>query len=134
VGAVRESDDRGRHTTNYRELILIPAGGMIIDNPGMRELQMWGDEEDLKGSFSDIEELAALCRFRDCKHESEPECAVRKALEEGSLDAGRFQSYLKLRKELRYLASRQDQKARIIEKSKWKKIAMDVRRMKKYKG
>ena len=100
----------------------------------MRELQMWGDEEDLKSSFSDIEELAALCRFRDCKHESEPGCAVQEALEEGSLDAGRFQSYLKLRKELQYLAARQDQKARIIEKSKWKKIAISARKMKKYKG
>ena len=132
VGAVRERDGRGRHTTTHRELILMPRGGVMIDTPGMRELQMWGDEADLTGSFADIEELAAKCRFRDCRHGTEPGCAIRAALEDDVLDAGRFESYLKLQRELRHLARRQDQKARLAEKAKWKKIAIAGRRMKKY--
>jgi ribosome biogenesis GTPase len=110
VGAVRESDSRGRHITTYREMILFPNGGIVIDTPGMREIQMWADEEGLKKTFGDIEELATRCHFKDCKHGSEPGCAVKQALEEGTLDAKRFQSYLKLKKELQFLALRQDKK------------------------
>jgi ribosome biogenesis GTPase len=133
VGAVRESDSRGRHITSHRELILLPGGGAIIDNPGLRELQVWGDQEGLKGTFSDIEELAGLCRFRDCGHQHEPGCAIRQALKDGTLDPGRWQSYLKLKKELRFLTSRQDQKAHLAEKAKWKKISQWSKKMNKYR-
>ena len=122
VEAVREDDSHGRHTTTYRELILLPDGGMIIDTPGMRELQLWTDAEALDGAFQDIDALAAQCRFRDCGHNREPGCVVRAALLSGALDRRRFQSYLKLQKELRYLDRRQDQRANLIEKARWKKI------------
>ncbi len=133
VQDVRGDDSRGRHTTTYRELVVIPGGGLVIDTPGMRELQLWSDGDGLERTFEDIEERAAECRFRDCRHESEPGCAVRRALEEGELDEGRWRSYLKLRKELDYLASRQDQSARLVEKARWRKIAMEVRRIEKNK-
>lgn len=111
VGAVRESDNRGRHITTYREMILLPNGGIVIDTPGMREIQMWADEEGLKRTFDDIEELATQCRFRDCRHKGEPGCAIQQALKDGILDAGRYKNYLKLQKELQHLAIRQNKKA-----------------------
>jgi len=132
IRSVRETDSHGRHTTSDRELIILPAGGMIIDNPGMRELQMWVDGEDLGENFKDIEELAAHCRFRDCRHQGEPGCSVLEALEEGTLENKRFQSYLKLKRELYYLATRKDQKARLAEKEKWKKLSQWSKQMKKY--
>ncbi|PKM76907.1 MAG: ribosome small subunit-dependent GTPase A [Firmicutes bacterium HGW-Firmicutes-15] len=91
-------DDRGRHTTTYRQLLVIPSGGVIIDTPGMRELQI--ASADLSKSFADIEELAEKCYFRDCKHESEPKCAVRKAIEDGELSVGRLGNYKKLLREM----------------------------------
>lgn len=131
VGPVRETDDHGRHITTHRELIPLPTGGMIIDNPGMRELQMWVESDNLKETFKDIKHLAAKCRFRNCEHQREPGCAVLEALNRGTLDTKRFQSYLKLKKELRYLAIRKDQKVRIAEKTKWKKISQWSKKMKK---
>ncbi len=121
VGEVRAYDRRGRHTTTHRELLFLPKGGIVIDTPGLRELQMWGDEEGLKRTFDDIEELAAQCRFNDCKHNSEPGCAVRKALEDGSLNADRFGNYLKLQKELRHLSLRQNQKEKRQSERAWDK-------------
>jgi len=109
TAAVREDDSRGRHTTTHRELFLRPEGGLILDTPGMRELQMWGDEEDLTGAFGDIEDLAVDCRFSDCTHENEPGCAVCEALEDGHLNPAHYQSYLKLRRELAYLQRRQQE-------------------------
>lgn len=99
TSAVRDHDSRGRHTTTHRALIALPSGGCLIDTPGMRELKLTGDE-DLSGSFADIEELALQCRFGDCTHGNEPGCAVSAALESGVLDAERWQAYLKLRDEL----------------------------------
>jgi ribosome biogenesis GTPase len=131
VRAIRESDGRGRHTTAFRELILLPSRGMIIDNPGMREIQLWGDADALKDAFHDIEELAGACRFRTCRHESEPGCAVREALEGGNLEPRRYRSYLKLQKELEHLERRRDQKARRNAKSRWKPITKRIRAMKK---
>ena len=100
TGDVRANDSRGRHTTTHRALILLPSGGCLIDTPGMRELKLTGDEDLGAASFADIEALAVQCRFGDCMHGNEPGCAVRAALESGELDAGRWQSYLKLRDEL----------------------------------
>ena len=133
VGEVREADSRGRHITTARQLVVIPDGGVIIDTPGMRELQLWADEKSLEGSFEDIEDLAAECRFSDCRHDVEPGCAVKAAIEAGSLDAGRLRSYLKLQRELKFLAVRKDQRARLDEKTRWKQIAKWSKQREKHK-
>ncbi len=95
-------DDKGRHTTTHRELIKLPQGGVLIDTPGMRELQLWDDGEGVNETFADIEELASQCKFRDCKHDAEPGCAVKKALEEGKLAPERLKSYRKMLREVLY--------------------------------
>jgi ribosome biogenesis GTPase len=123
TGEVRRDDLMGRHTTTKRELILLPSGGIVIDTPGMREIQMWAGEEDLQGAFHDIEMLAKSCRFSDCSHQVESGCAVIAAIDRGDLDAARLESYRKLQKELNYLASREEQSTRLYEKLKYKKIA-----------
>jgi hypothetical protein len=116
-----------------REPLLLPRGCMVIDTPGMRELAMWNDQDGLSRTFDDVEELARGCRFRDCRHQGEPGCAVKTAIEEGRLDAGRLVSYLKLKKELAHLSMRKDQRARLDGKKRWKAISLAVRRMKKHK-
>lgn len=133
VKEVREHDDRGQHTTRHRELILTPNGALVLDTPGMRELQLWDVEEGVETTFEDIEELAAQCRFSDCRHQTEPGCAVREALESGELDASRFENYLKLRRELDYLARRQDQFAQRQEKNRWKKLSKQAEERSKSK-
>lgn len=131
VQTVRQGDNRGKHTTTYRELLRLPTGGLIIDTPGMRELQIWSGEEGISESFADIAELAQQCRFRDCQHEHEPGCAVRQALQDGSLDASRFANYQKLQKEIKYMERKQDQREYIAEKEKWKKITKAMRNYQK---
>lgn len=113
VGDIREDDDKGRHTTTRRDLMLIPGGGAVIDTPGMREIGL--ESGDLSSTFQDIEDLALECRFRDCTHESEPGCQVRRSVEEGNLSEERLASYKKLQKENRYegLNSRQIEKEKI---------------------
>ncbi|GAB3380035.1 ribosome small subunit-dependent GTPase A [Lysobacter fragariae] len=105
TNTVRENDSRGRHTTTYRALIPLPTGGCLIDTPGMRELKPTG-EEDVAENFSDVEALAEQCRFRDCKHQREPGCAVRAAIEAGTLDAQRFANFLKLSDEVAAAANK----------------------------
>ncbi|UBF26740.1 ribosome small subunit-dependent GTPase A [Kovacikia minuta CCNUW1] len=122
VQSVRQNDSRGRHTTTHRELILLPSGGLIMDTPGMREIQVWSGAESLQETFADIEALAGACRFRNCQHANEPGCAIRQALEEGTLDDSRFLNYQKLQRELNHLARQQDQRANLAEKERWKKI------------
>ncbi len=122
VQAVRQGDDRGRHTTTSRELVVLSQGGLIIDTPGMRELQLWGTESGLQDSFSDVEELARKCRFSDCQHEQEPGCAVQGALQAGTMAQARYESYLKLKKELAYLSRKMNHAEALAEKAKWKKI------------
>lgn len=119
---VRASDHRGRHTTAYRELIVLPGGGLIIDTPGMRELQLWAAGEGLEETFGDIEVFASACHFADCRHDQEPRCAVRQAVDEGRLPAERLEHYLKLRKELEYLRTKQDIRAELAQKQRWKSI------------
>jgi len=109
--AVREADSRGRHTTTYRQMILLPGGGIVIDTPGMRELQPWDSDDGVGRTFEDVEQLAAQCRFNDCSHQTEPGCAIRNALDDGTLGEKRFDSYQKLLKEKRFLAMRKDQAA-----------------------
>ncbi len=103
---VRADDQRGRHTTTRRELIVLPGGGVILDTPGMRELQLW--DADLEQTFSDVEAVALRCRFTDCEHDSEPGCAVREALADGSLPLERWESYRKLQREQIALDLRRD--------------------------
>ena len=129
----RAVDGKGRHTTTNRELILLPGGGLVMDTPGMREIQMWGNETDLQDSFNDIESLAMQCRFSDCFHDAEPGCAIREAIENGVLDISRYESYLKLRKELRYIALREDGTLRQQEQLRWKKISKAAKKLKKHK-
>jgi ribosome biogenesis GTPase len=123
VQTVRESDDRGRHTTTHRELVLLPAGGLVLDTPGMRELQLFDGDESLQLVFDDIEALAAGCYFSDCRHQDEPRCVVREALSAGTIDIERYQSYEKLQKELKYVARRKDKLLEIGERKKWKKLS-----------
>lgn len=101
VQEVREGDDRGRHTTTHRELILLPTGGLIIDTPGMRELQLLVSDQGFRDTFEDIEELVRACRFGDCRHEGEPGCAIKEALASAELDAERYANYQKMRDEMR---------------------------------
>jgi ribosome biogenesis GTPase len=98
---VRESDSKGRHTTTQRELVVLPGGGLLIDTPGMRELQLWDVSTGLDDAFGDITSLGVDCRFRDCTHDSEPGCAVKGAVADGRLSAERHANYLRLRKEVR---------------------------------
>ena len=108
VGAVRASDRRGRHTTTHRQLIRLPGGGLIVDTPGLRMFQLWESEEGIPDTFGDIEELAAGCRFGDCRHAGEPGCAVQAALDEGRIPADRLESYHRLERESAYLERRKD--------------------------
>ena len=118
----------GRHMTSHRQLVRLPGGGMIIDTPGLREAQLWEGEGALSGVFEDIEELALRCRFSDCAHLSEPGCAIKAALADGSLDGGRFDSYRKLQRELRAVTAKSDARIRLEDRKKWKQIAMAGRR------
>lgn len=103
VNSIREDDSKGRHTTTHRQLIKLKRGGMIIDTPGMRELSAFHGESGIERAFGDIEEIAKGCRFRDCSHEKEPGCAVKKALENGEISSERWKSYVKLRREVRFI-------------------------------
>jgi len=120
---VRPSDSRGRHTTTHRELVVLPDGGLIIDTPGMRELQLWDSVERPDATFADVEALAAGCRFRDCRHRQEPGCAVRDAADTGSLPPGRLESYHKLQDEQAHQSRQLDQRAQLEEKRRSKSAA-----------
>jgi ribosome biogenesis GTPase len=122
TGAVREGDDRGRHTTTHRELFRTPAGGLLIDTPGLREIQLWEGDQGIESVFPEIEELAAACRFGDCGHQGEPGCAVEAAVAGGGLPAERLESYHKLQREQHHLHIRHDELARLQEKKKNKVI------------
>jgi ribosome biogenesis GTPase len=122
TGDVRSGDSKGRHTTIHRELILLPGGSILMDTPGMREIQLWDASEGLQTSFADVEEFAEICFFPNCGHQNEPGCAVREAVEEGRLDPERVESYLKLQQELHHLALRQDHRAQHAERQRVKSI------------
>jgi ribosome biogenesis GTPase len=121
---------RGRHTTTNRELVLLPGGALLLDTPGMRELALWADESVLESTFTDIVELAGACRFADCTHLHEPGCAVQAAIEDGSLDAERFDSYLKLQRELRALEVRKDARLRSETRKEWRRRHRELRNVK----
>ncbi len=123
VQEVRAFDGKGRHTTTVRRMFTLPWGAYLVDTPGLRELQLWGDEAMVDAAFPDIEELGANCRFRDCTHHNEPACAVRAALEDGRLTGERFAAWQKMNREIAYLNKKADLGAERAEKARWKGIA-----------
>jgi ribosome biogenesis GTPase len=124
---IESADQRGRHTTTHRELIALPGGALLIDTPGLRELQLWSDGAGLAVAFEDVSTIAAGCRFTDCSHGSEPGCAVRAAVALGSLDPARLDSYLKLQAELRALEIREDPLKRRAERGRWRATFKSMR-------
>lgn len=133
TGAVREVDHKGRHTTTRRHLFHLDGGALLLDTPGIRELRIWALDEGLERAFPEIDALAVSCRFGDCRHESEPGCAVLEALETGSLDPDRLASYRKLLAEAAYQARKVDPIARAEEEARWKTIMKSMRHHPKYK-
>ena len=123
---VRQDDDRGRHTTTNRELLLLPSGGIVIDTPGMRELHVLDVDEGIGTAFDDVEYFAARCRFADCSHTVEPGCGVREAIEAGELSQGRFENYIKLKKEADYVERKTDVKANMEYKQFMKKLSKEI--------
>ena len=121
---------RGRHTTSHRELVPLPSGALLLDTPGMLELQLWAGEEVLDTTFSEISEIAAKCKFSDCAHETEPGCAIRRALGDGSLSQERWDSFCKLQRELRALAIRKDARLRSEARKAWAKRARSHKKTK----
>jgi ribosome biogenesis GTPase len=121
---IHSSSGEGRHMTSHRQLVQLPGGGMIIDTPGLREAQLWQGEDALSNIFEDIEDLSLRCRFSDCVHQTEPGCAVKAAIADGSLDPDRLQSYRKLQRELRAAAAKTDARLRNEIRKKWKQISM----------
>ena len=129
VRAIRSRGDRGRHTTTSRQMIFLPQGGMLIDTPGMRELQLWDADEAVGQTFRDVEEAANRCRFTDCGHQAgTPGCGVQAAIESGALAAERVANWSKLGRELKFLDRKQDKKAQSEEKKRWKAIEVADRK------
>jgi ribosome biogenesis GTPase len=131
TAAVREADSHGRHTTTRRELLVLPGGSLLIDTPGLREFQLWQSDEGVDEVFADIASLAAGCRFNDCTHLRETGCAVLAAIEAGTLPDGRYQSWLKLRKELAFLEQKQREKPGSDKKAWTKEIHKAVKTFRK---
>jgi ribosome biogenesis GTPase / thiamine phosphate phosphatase len=129
VKPVRESDSRGRHTTTSRELLVLPGGALLMDTPGLREMQLWDAEGGVTQTFADIDALAEHCRFADCRHEGEPGCAVQAAGEAGTLDVARVENRRKLLREQEFLRRKIDPEARQEQKEHWKKVHRAVRKM-----
>ena len=132
--AIREDDGEGRHTTTHRQLVLLPGGGIVLDTPGMRELQLWESSDGLSETFADVEALAAQCRFTDCAHRTEPGCAVQAAIEAGTLPFGRWASYKKLQRELAHLERRLDKRLLSEERKRWAKAGAQGRANMRAKG
>jgi len=125
---VREVDGKGKHTTTHRELIVLPTGGILIDNPGIRELQLWNSEDGLSQTFGEFSEYEDQCKYKDCTHTVENGCAVLTALENGEVSKTRYENYLKMRKELEYLETKQSDSAAMNKKKKWKNISKEIKR------
>jgi ribosome biogenesis GTPase / thiamine phosphate phosphatase len=129
VGAISDEDGKGRHTTTSRQLVELPGGALLIDTPGMRELQPWGDESAVAAAFDDISSLAAACRFTDCAHGAEPGCAVRAAVESGRLDPDRLENFQRLGREAAYEARKHDKAAAAEHKRRWKQLGQAQKAM-----
>ncbi len=122
---------KGKHTTTTRDLIMMPQGGMVIDNPGIREIAFWDDDGGIDAAFPEIEHLSENCRFSNCSHSHEPGCRVIQAVADGEISEGRLQSYRKMARELTYLSLRQAKSADRVEKERWKEVALKIKVMKK---
>jgi len=131
TASISSSMGKGRHTTTSRDLIVMPQGGMVIDNPGIREIAFWDDDGGITVAFPEIERLAAECRFSNCSHSHEPGCRVLQAVAEEGISSGRLESYLKMKRELDYLSQRAHKSADRVEKERWKEVALKVKAMKK---
>lgn len=131
VRAVSDYDGKGRHTTTSRNLIIMPQGGMVVDNPGIREIAFWEDDRGMDSVFPDIESLAQSCRFTDCTHTHEPGCRVLEGLKSGNIAPERLDSFHKMKGELDYLAQRQRKSADRVEKERWKGVAKKIKAMNK---
>jgi ribosome biogenesis GTPase len=131
---VRETDGRGRHTSVHRQLVVLESGGLVIDTPGMRELQLWEEDDTLDISFPEIDALAAGCRFRDCQHEKEPGCAVKAAAVDGTIDPTRYESFLKLAAERKELVDRQEVRSQIEQKRLARMGSKAMKALKKERG
>jgi ribosome biogenesis GTPase len=131
---IREDDGEGRHTTTHRQLVLLPDGGLVLDSPGMRELQLWASSDGLAETFGDVEDIAAQCRFSDCAHGTEPGCAVQAALDDGTLSFDRWTSYKKLQRELAHLERRLDKRLQAEETKRWAKAGAVGRANMRAKG
>ena len=124
TGGIREDDSKGRHTTTYRQLVMLRCGAMIIDTPGMRELGMYNVSEGLGETFADVERFLGKCRFSDCRHVTEPGCAIKQALADGELSPERWESYCNLKSEAKYTNKAdyiRDKEIRFKEIAKWSK-------------
>lgn len=133
TNAIRQNDKRGRHTTSTSYMFELESGGYIIDSPGLRELQLWAEEEDLEDTFTEIAALAQDCKFSDCQHEGEPGCAVQEALEQGTITPERYDSYLHLKKELAFLQRRKMEKNH-VERAHEKEFSKMVKEVMKVKN
>ena len=133
TGAIGTHTGKGRHTTTTRDLIIMPQGGMVIDNPGIREIAFWDADEGIDSVFPEIERLSKGCRFSDCSHTHEPGCNVQEAVEQGELPGDRLKNYQKMKRELEFLSDRQQKSADRVEKERWKGVALKIKAMKKGK-
>jgi ribosome biogenesis GTPase len=133
TGEVREGDRKGRHVTTRRELFKIPGGALLLDTPGIRELRVWLLGDGLDQAFPDIEQLARTCRFRDCRHEKEPGCAVLDAVDSGDLERGRLESFRRLQAEAAYEVRKNDPRARAAAEAEWKTVMKTLKHHPKYK-
>jgi ribosome biogenesis GTPase len=131
TGEVRDWDVRGRHTSVHRQLVVLEGGGNIIDTPGLRELQLWESEDAVDGTFADIAAAAESCRFRDCRHATEPGCAVKAAVKSGALDRDRYDNYVKLQKERVVLDQKRDELSYLEAKRQTKVVHKAMKRLKK---
>lgn len=132
--AVSKSLGKGKHTTTNRDLIVLPSGGMVIDNPGIREISLGSGHSMTESTFPEIDELARLCKFQDCSHTQEPGCQVLKAVSAGKITAARFNSYQKIIRELHYFSHREAKGAARVEKEQWKEVSLKIKNIKKMRN
>lgn len=131
TGSISNSVGKGRHTTTNRDLIVMPQGGMVIDNPGIREIAFWDNDGGITCAFPEIEHFAGECRFSNCSHSHEPGCRVLQAVADGEISRGRLESYLKMKRELTYISQRRHKSADRVERERWKEVALKIKAWKK---
>ena len=131
TGSISGHVGKGKHTTTNRDLIMMPQGGMVIDNPGIREIALWDDDGGIGSAFPEIEHLAGGCRFSNCSHSHEPGCRVLRAVADGEIARNRLESYRKMKRELAYLSQRRRKCADRVEKERWKEVALKIKAQKK---